>query len=328
MTDEQLSETLRSMGPSVDGADTEHALAEVHERASERRRTRNVVRTAIGATAAGLVVIGGLAWAGRDDPGQVVVADQSTTTTVLPPWIVTTSTTDPQTSPAPQTPPPLRDDQLGDVVGVELRTWLFDDQADGFWTASAQQVDAIVAALGGSDETVTRPQYIDHAYVRFTLADGSYALLEMDLESGWIEPNRQLPEDLTRQIRESLNDVVGHPFDQHDLDDPDSYLRQILALTSPPWASPEAALDDLLAAFETERWADYERWYGEVRTEEEAVVAEVRWRGLGDDSARGFDYRFRLDEGPDGWHLESVSDRGLCLRSPSRQFEDTGRSCL
>lgn len=328
MTDERLSEALRSMGPSVDETDTEHALAAVHEQASERHRIRRVARIAVGTAAAGLVVIGGLAWAGRDDPGQAVVAVQSTTTSVLPPTVVTTSTTASDTSPPPQTPPPLRDDQLDEVVGMELRTWLFDDQADGFWTASAQQVEAMVAALGGSNEIVTRPLYIDQAYVRFTLADGSYALLEMDLESGWIEPNRRLPEDLTRQIRESFNEVVGHPFEPHDLDDPDSYLSRILALASPPWASPETALDDILAAFEAERWADYERWYGEIRTDEDAVVAEVRWRGLGDDSARGLDYRFRLEDGPNGWQLESVSERALCLRSPSLLDEDIGRSCL
>lgn len=332
MTDDRLTEVLQSMGPEVGPATTEKALAEVHDQSRIRRRHQTRVRAAIGVAAALSVIFGGVALANRAGDGQPVVADQpatttSSTNTTLAPWIVTTSIPDP--GPAAGIPPPLHNDQLDDVVGVELRTWLFDDQTDGFWAAEPAQVEAIVAALKAGGETFLRPEYIDHAYVRFALADGNHALLDMDVESGWIEPDRRLPEELTHQIRDGLNEVVAHPWQGVDLQDPQQHINRVIGLTSQPWSSPEAARDGLLAAFEQDRYADYERWYGEVRREEGTAFVEVRWRGLGDDSARGFDYRFWLVERADGWHLDTALERGLCLRSPSTWHEDAGNwSCL
>jgi hypothetical protein len=341
MSDDQLSRVLGSMGRELGPGETEDALDGVHARSRQRRRHRTLVRSAIGAAAAALVLVVAVVAVDhldRDD-AQQVIADQPTDTT-QPAWMVTTSLPDPSTptSPPPQTPPPLQADQLDDIVGVELRTWIFDDQVDGFWSASPSQTSAIVQALRSGGQPFPRPEVIDHAYVRFELANGEYALLEMDVESGWIEPEGRLPDALTRQIRDELNDVVGHPWERVDRTDPDVHVQRVLRHTSQPWPSPDAALADILIAFERERHADYERWYGEVRREEGTVFVEIRWRGMGDDSGRGWDYRFWLEPTedrfwvePEGgrWELSATLERGLCLRSPSSWNEAAGTpSCL
>jgi hypothetical protein len=321
---DRLTEVLGAMGPVVDPGGIDDRLSAVHQASARRRRHRTLVRSAIGAAAAAFVLAAGLALVDRaSDQSQQVVVDQPADTTP-PPWMVTSL---PDPTPVPQTPPALRDDQLDVVVGVELRTWYFDDQAEGFWTASTEQTAAIVEALRTGEEPFPRPDQIDHAYVRFELIEGGFALLEMDVESGWVEPDRRLPEDLTRQIREGLNDVVGHPWQELDLGDENEFVIRIIDAATPPWTTPEQATGALLDAFDLHD-ADARGLFGELVFEGHGPFVLIRTRG-GDDSTRGVDYRLALVEGPVGWEISGGLWRALCLRSPSHWSEAAGTwGCL
>lgn len=318
MTDDRLRDALAGMAPTVDSGTVESALGDLHHRSARRQQRRRAVATfaSIAVLAGALAVVAALDPGGDDT--QQVIADQPTTTTetsVTPPTPETTT----RTIPPPTVPDPLTADELGQVVGIELRTWFFDDDVDGFWSAPPGLVEQIVAALADQDAPFAEPEVSDIATARFELTDGTYLYRNIDVESGWVEPSQRLPGDLTTQIRTGLNDAVANPWEEVDLSDPDAYLPRVVADTGLPHSELATALASLNQALEANRWADYERWRVDVFVEGDGVEIEIRRRGMGDDGSRGFDYRISLFETPDGWDVGGAMTRHLCLRSTAYQ---------
>jgi hypothetical protein len=321
VTDDRLRDALTGMQPSVDPGTVESALDVLHHRSARRRRQRR----ALGGLASIAVLAGALAIVAALGPGgddaQQVIADQpdttttETTTTVGPPPEATSTTA--ETIPPPTVPDRLTTDELGQVVGIELRTWFFDDDVDGFWSAPPGLVEQVVAALADQDAPFPEPEVSDRATLRFELADGSYRYRAIDVESGWVEPSQRLPEDLTRQIRAGLNDAVANPWEDVDLDNPDaadSHLAEVLAGAGFPVRDLAPAPAVLQQSLEAHPWWEGDHWFIDVQIEGHGPKVEIRERGLGDDSVRGVDYVISLVDTPDGWGVDGAMSRYLCMR--------------
>lgn len=322
---DRFTEALQSMEPEVSDASTEHALVDVHDRSHRRSRHQRVIRGAIGAAAVILLIGGAVAVAslgGSDD--ETVVADQ---TEVPAPTTTTTTTTveDETSSPVWSTtttvPDRLTADELDNVVGLELRTWSFDEDADGFWSADPVLLDAVVEHLRQGGDPVPEPSESDIVTARFERSDGTFLFRRIDVESGWVEPDQQLPEDLVRQMRIGLNDAVASPWEGVDLADPNEYLAMVVADTGFPIRDLDAVVPALDQALEANRWADHERWFIDVVIEGHGPKIEIRRRGMGDDGSRGVDYFFSLVDSPDGLVVGGAMSRHLCLRSTSYEVE-------
>lgn len=321
MTEKLLEETLRSMGPDVAASDVEAALDLVHDRSRRRRRHRTGIRAAIGSAAAAAVIVGGLAVIDPDDSGQPVIADQPTTT--VPDH-------QPTTAPEPETttPPVVRtlDDLDIGVVGIELTTWYGTvEDWRGLWRVDDDLAGRVVEALERREPAAVEPANLGRATMRLELADGSVVLTSIDLETGWVESEITIGEELAREVRHAFDDAVASPWVPVDLDEPDSSVARLLAEAPGPWPSPEAALDALLdAAREIER-SRLEEWFGpdhEVDEGTDPMVGEVMADGSillrnidGDDSVRGPHHRVWLASSPDGWSVDRVESRWLCQRS-------------
>jgi len=316
MADERLVEALRAMQPSVSAGATEDALHSVHAASSARRRRQRRLVAAVGAAAAVVLVAGAVAVMIDDDPGETVVVDQPTTAS---PSATTTTASTTSTSAAPaSTQVGTLDDLALGVTGLELRTWWTDGEDpqfwNGFWRADSGVAEQVAAAIVGSAGAV-RPDETDVVTMRFELADGRFVFVDVDIESGWVEPDRQLPADLARVLRTGFNDAVGRPWEEDDLSHPGSPVAAALDRVSFPIADLAEVAGNFQEAFEASLDADYERWFVEVIDDGYGPFVEVRHRGEGDDSSNGTDYRISLVETSGGWRVGDVTRRHLCSRS-------------
>lgn len=318
MADDRLEETLRAMQPPVPAAATEDALHSVHAASSARRRRQRRLVAAVGAAAALVLIAGAVAVMIDDDPGETVVVDQPTTTPSSSATTTTTSTTSTSADPASSQVGTIDDLALG-VTGLELRTWWTDGEDpefwNGFWRADPGLTEAVAAAMVASPAGVVRPDETDVVTMRFKLADGRFVFVDVDIESGWVEPDRQLPADLTRVLRTGFNDAVGRPWEEVDLDQPGSPITAALDRISFPIADLAEVAGTFQEAFEASLDAEYERWFVEVIDDGQGPIVEVRARGMGDDSSNGTDYRISLVETPGGWEVGTSQLRALCMRS-------------
>ena len=321
MADERLLGALRSLQPDMDALSVDRALVEVELR-TRRRRQRRGAGLVAAAAAAVLLVVGIVATI--DDPSseQSVVVDTPTSTTPGPTATVVPTTT---TSAEPDDPVVATVDDLSDgIASLELHTWTLpaDPWWRGLWRADTGTAVAIAAALQNEDD-VPRPEQHDLAYMRFELPGGRIVPAVIDLESGWVagvdttgRPDAtggKVHADIARGIRSSFNDAVGTPWRGVAPSEP--HLADLITRAGFPLTDLDGASAEIRNALQTSEQSEFPVWYVDVDIDGPEPFVILRSRGLGDDSARGVDYRLALVETPDGWQVSSATSRALCTRS-------------
>lgn len=320
---DQLAEALRSQGPYVDAAAVATALADVHARSHRHRRHQRRVRGGLGAAAVVLLIAGVATVATLGGSDETVIGDQpgGTDGMIFPSTTATAPTT---TATETTEPPPVAaiDDLAIGVTGLELSTFHVGDDWRGLWRADDDLAQRVADdLLGPPPEEPPDDEILDRATMRFELVDGSVVFVPLDLESGWVEGGLQLDQELTHELRTGLDDAVSSPWRVVDLDGDDDHptLTEVLATirddAGPLPDTPEAALVEVLDAFEATGGDEPDRWLGEVvdSTDERTTII-VRHRGLGDDSGRGHDFRITLRWTDQGYELDRAEARWLCVR--------------
>jgi hypothetical protein len=322
MTDDRLTSALRSLELDVDGPGVDAALERVERAARQRRLRRRAVT--VGAAAAAVLIVGVVGVVDDTTSEQSVVVDSPTTTTAATPTSTTTSTT---TTPPPSTPsdPVLGTiaDLAGGVTGLELSTWATpgDPYWNGLWRAEADVAEAVAAALLDADG-VPMPPRRSLASMQFELADGRFVAGAIDLESGWIgsadatgrpaDSGGMLPDDIARHIRTSFDDAVATAWEPVEPNEP--HMIDLIARAGFPLSDLDGAAAEIQQSLQASAEWEYESWFVDVVIEGHGPFVNVRQRGLGDDSARGFDTRLALVDTADGWQVSGALTRVLCTR--------------